>query len=158
MDIAFCEDAEQNFNVQDEELLLCYCANLRWVTRKIDEYYLSKIGESGISSIPFYSVLYALKRKDFRTTEELAAILHLDRTTLVRKLKLMNKKGLISFFRNANSAMKSVYMTEHGKKTFETAFLAWKECQAKIDSIVEPHERKVFEDVLKKLAHLNQIA
>lgn len=137
-------------------LLPCYCANLRWVSREISHYYTQQLSKSGLPTTPFYTVLSILKLDGPLSMADLSAAVHLERTTLVRKLKLMQQEDLIRFINAETSAAKLAELTDKGQEILNVADKYWDEAQENFRAILSDAEMESLENILKKLVQINR--
>src|SRR5438552_2219326 len=72
----------------------CVCFNLRRVTRKVTQFFDAEMRRHGIRPTQG-SILEALQAKDSWTMAELSDWLGMDRTTLVRNLRPLQRDGLV---------------------------------------------------------------
>jgi DNA-binding MarR family transcriptional regulator len=63
---------------------------------------------------------------------ELAKLLSLDRTTLVRNLMPLESDDFIRSLAGADARMRKIVITEKGRKAVEAALPYWEKAQAKI--------------------------
>jgi DNA-binding MarR family transcriptional regulator len=141
-------------NNSGKDLLPCYCANIRWISREVTKFYMRYLGKADLQTIPFYTVLSVLNDGS-SSMADLSETVHLERTTLVRKLKLMQQEGLISFSDMGVPPMKLVHITEKGKGILEEANDYWNQAQADFRSVLSNSEMETLESILKKLSFLN---
>src|SRR5947207_7971267 len=72
----------------------CVCFNLRWVTRAVTQFYDAEMRRHGIRPTQ-ESVLASLQTKNSWTMAELSDWLGMERTTLVRNLRPLQRDGLV---------------------------------------------------------------
>src|SRR5437762_282263 len=72
----------------------CVCFNLRWVTRAVTQFYDAEMRRHGIRPTQG-SILASLNSKDSWNMAELSDWLGMDRTTLVRNLRPLQRDGLV---------------------------------------------------------------
>src|SRR5256885_13156269 len=72
----------------------CVCFNLRRVTRAVTQFYDSEMRRHGIRPTQG-TILSSLQAKDSWTMAELSDWLGMDRTTLVRNLRPLQRDGLV---------------------------------------------------------------
>src|SRR5436309_6670254 len=72
----------------------CVCFNLRWVTRAVTQFYDSAMRRHGIRPTQG-TILLALNAKESWSMAELSDWLGVDRTTLVRNLRPLQRDGLV---------------------------------------------------------------
>jgi DNA-binding MarR family transcriptional regulator len=112
------------------------------------------LGKADLQTIPFYTVLRVLDDGSC-SMADLSETVHLERTTLVRKLKLMQQEGLIFCSDMGASPMKLVHITEKGKEILEEANVYWNQAQVDFRSVLSNSEMETLESILKKLSSLN---
>lgn len=79
-----------------------------------------------------FSVLRNILVSGPLNVSELAQILRLDRTTLVRNLKSLGARELIEDVRSTDARMRSLAITRKGKNLIEKAIPYWEQAQATI--------------------------
>ena len=72
----------------------CVCFNLRWVTRKVTQFFDAEMRRHGIRPTQG-TILAALNARDSWSMAELSDWLGMDRTTLVRNLRPLQRDGLV---------------------------------------------------------------
>src|SRR5437773_11805939 len=72
----------------------CVCFNLRWVTRAVTQFFDAEMRRHGIRPTQG-SILASLQTKDSWNMAELSDWLGMDRTTLVRNLRPLQRDGLV---------------------------------------------------------------
>ena len=72
----------------------CVCFNLRWVTRAVTQFYDAEMRRHGIRPTQG-PILESLKAKDSWNMAELSDWLGMERTTLVRNLRPLQRDGLV---------------------------------------------------------------
>jgi len=75
----------------------CVCFNLRWVTRAVTQFYDAEMRRHGIRPTQG-SILAALQTKDSWNMAELSDWLGMERTTLVRNLRPLQRDGFVKVF------------------------------------------------------------
>jgi DNA-binding MarR family transcriptional regulator len=78
--------------MSDDDFSLCVLTNARKAARAVSRYYDQMARKAGFTSGQF-SVLVTVREHDGATTAELAERLSMERTTLVRNVALLEKKG-----------------------------------------------------------------
>src|SRR5438132_12310689 len=72
----------------------CVCFNLRWVTRRVTQFFDTEMRRHGIRPTQG-SILLSLNTRESWTMAELSDWLGMDRTTLVRNLRPWQREGLV---------------------------------------------------------------
>ena len=109
----------------------CICFNLRRVTRIITQHYNAELRRQGIRSTQT-PILQALCLKDSWTMAELSEMLGMDRTTLVRNLRPLERDGLLQNSGGGHGVQVEVSITAKGRKQVEKFTPAWRAAQDKI--------------------------
>ncbi len=125
----------------------CVCFNLRRVTRIITQQYDSELRRQGIRSTQT-PILQALCARESWTMVELSEWLGMDRTTLVRNLRPLERDGLLKSSGGGHGVQVEVSITEKGRKQVEKFTPAWRAAQ---DRIVKTLGEEKWADLLDKL-------
>jgi DNA-binding MarR family transcriptional regulator len=110
----------------------CFCALARRASRVLTELYERELDPYGIT-LPQFSLLRSAGALGPIGISEFAARLKLDRTTLGRNLKLMEKMGLVALDGNSEDQRERlVSLTAKGSRLSDQALGAWQAAQAKV--------------------------
>ena len=109
----------------------CACFNLRKTTRAITQVYDEALRPTGLRVTQF-SLLIATMMLESVTVTRLAEIGVMDRTTLTRNLKPLEKKGLIKVTPGDDQRTRVVTLTPHGQEILAKALPLWEKVQARI--------------------------
>jgi DNA-binding MarR family transcriptional regulator len=110
----------------------CFCALARRASRGLTELYERELEPYGIT-LPQFSLLRATGALGPIGISDLAARLKLDRTTLGRNLKLLEKMGLVAMDGNSEDQRERlVRLTPKGSRLSEKSLAAWQAAQAKV--------------------------
>src|SRR5213594_2889679 len=104
----------------------CVCFNLRWVTRAVTQFYDSEMRRHGIRPTQG-TILLALNAKESWSMAELSDWLGVDRTTLVRNLRPLQRDGLVQAAGGGHGNRVELAITAKGRKQIEKLTPAW-EC------------------------------
>ena len=102
----------------------CTCAVLRRTARRVTQAYDRALRPAGIK-LTQYSVLANVLRDGGLSITELAERLAMDRTTLTRNLRPMERAGWIEIGPGPDRRRRAVRITAPGRKVFEAAFPLW---------------------------------
>jgi len=111
----------------------CTCTNVRRTSRAITKLYDAIMEPSGLKVTQF-SVLRNIMVSGPLNKSELAPILSLDRTTLVRNIKSLEASKLIENVPGADTRMRSIAVTKAGRKAVENAIPYWQKAQKQIEN------------------------
>lgn len=111
----------------------CCCFNMRKVMRSVTQFFDRHLESSGIRTTQF-TLLVALSTTNAKTLTEIADSLVMDRTTLTRNLKPLEKLNLISITQPLDKRSKGYVLTEKGKELVDKCVPLWQVAQ---DSIMK---------------------
>lgn len=117
----------QNINPQ------CCCFGLRKATRAVTQFYDRHLESAGIRATQF-TLLLTLSSAAGKTLTEMAEGLVMDRTTLTRNLKPLEKAGFITTMKLADKRSKGYVLTDKGRQAIEKGVPLWKEAQQHVVS------------------------
>ena len=132
---------------------LCNCTNMRRASRAITHLYDELLAPSGLK-VTQYSLLNHLKRLGPLTMQEFSQAIRLERTTLVRNLKPLEKMGLIRITAEENSQANKVHITEQGLRSLAAAAPYWEQAQQYITEVLTEEEMSVLLRAVQKIESL----
>ncbi len=106
----------------------CYCTNLRRSALWATEFYDKMLAPSGLS-VPQYYLLINLSRMEKANLSQWAERVGLDRTTMVRNVKTLESKGLVT---PTEGRGRTFALTEIGKTTLTNGIKLWGQAQAEL--------------------------
>jgi DNA-binding MarR family transcriptional regulator len=109
----------------------CVCFNLRWVTRVVTQFYDAEMRRHGIRPTQG-TILSSLQAKDSWSMAELSDWLGMDRTTLVRNLRPLQRDGLVQVRGGGRGNLVELAITTKGQKQIEKLAPAWKSAQSAV--------------------------
>jgi DNA-binding MarR family transcriptional regulator len=109
----------------------CVCFNLRRVTRVVTQFYDAEIRRYGTRPTQG-SILAALMAKDSWNMAELSDCLGMERTTLVRNLRPLQRDGLVQAVGGGRGRRVELTITDKGRKQIEKLTPAWKSAQSAV--------------------------
>ncbi len=132
--------------ITEKQPSLCNCVNLRRASLSITKIYDQWLAPSGLTSSQF-SLLKHLKLLGPISVSDLALEIRLDRTTLVRNIKPLERECLIIDVSQKGTRNRQLRLSEKGIEQYKKAELLWTKAQ----NFIEQHLGK---DNLKKLTTL----
>ncbi len=114
---------------------VCAAASLRAATRVVTRLYDEAFRPIGIL-VSQLSVLCVLNEFGSLTIGELADRLMMDRSTLSRNLKPLEKRGLVSILPGHDRRSREVTLTPAGYDILVRSYLPWESAQAKVVGIL----------------------
>jgi len=120
----------------------CHCQALRQAARRVSALYDAALVPHGLR-ISQYAVLARLRADGPRGIQALADALAMDRTTLGRALRPLERDGLVRLARDpADARSRRLALTEEGRLRLAQARPAWAAAQARFEQGFGP-ERAV---------------
>src|ERR1051326_8233327 len=107
----------------------CVCFNLRWVTRAVTQFYDAEMRRHGVRPTQG-SLLASLQSRDRWNMAELSDWLGMERTTLVRNLRPLQRDGLVKAVGGGRGNRVELSITAKGRKQIEKLTPAWKSAQS----------------------------
>jgi DNA-binding MarR family transcriptional regulator len=133
----------------------CVCFNLRWVTRKVTQFFDAEMRRHGIRPTQA-SILRALNAKENWSMAKLSDWLGMDRTTLVRNLRPLQRDGLVQAAGGGRGGRVELSITAKGRKKIEECLPAWRSAQsAAVKTLGEQRWSAVLSDLETAALALN---
>lgn len=131
----------------------CSCFNLRKATRAVTQFYDHCLEPAGIRATQF-TLLISMASVSARTLTEMATSLVMDRTTLTRNLKPLEKLNLIQTIEPRDKRSKAYCLTDKGREVLVRSVPLWQMAQHKLISGLG-EER--YERLLKELDAVTKV-
>lgn len=125
---------------------ICHCFNLRRAGNKITAMYNNKIAQAGLTGSQF-SILSYIWHYEPINTSRLSELLFLERTTVVRNLKLLEKEDFIEYQRG-HGRERPISLTEKGKKKYREAKILWEQAQEEMEAKLGSEGMEMFQKVI----------
>ncbi|SEC04605.1 transcriptional regulator, MarR family [Paenibacillus sp. GP183] len=109
----------------------CACFNLRKASRVITSLYDDYMRPAGLRSTQVM-LLMALEKAGPVTVMRLSDFLLLDRTTLTRDLKLLERQGLVSITEGEDRRRRYIALTPEGRVMLSSALPLWEQAQTHV--------------------------
>lgn len=109
---------------------LCTCFKLRRATRRVTQIYDRHLQPTGLR-ITQYGLLARLRGGPLHMTE-LAERMGMDRTTLTRNLRPLERLGYVAVDPGEDRRTRSVLLTDTGRAAASAALPYWREAQAAV--------------------------
>ena len=131
----------------------CYCTNLRRSANAISEFYDKRLEKAGVTTAQYY-LLINLQRLGKANITHWAERVGLERSTMVRNIKLLEDHG---FIERAEGNGKTFTLSEYGKNVLSTAIPIWNETQHEIESFLGMETAEVILQLGVKLQELKSL-
>jgi DNA-binding MarR family transcriptional regulator len=131
-----------------------YCAslNFRRTARAVTRMYDSAMQASGVRSTQF-AILVGIAKTHPVSMGKLADVLGLDRTTLTRSLRLLQKEKMITISRRAAMRQRFLELTPAGEKALARSLPLWRKVHEQFVSAVGAEYWIKLRSELEGLAH-----
>lgn len=128
------------------------CFNVRKATRAVTQYYDHFLEPADIRATQF-TLLVSMASVSAHTLTEMANALVMDRTTLTRNLKPLEKVGFIETIEPRDKRSKAYALTDKGREALASGIPLWQAAQQKV---IDALGQERFEHLLKELDHLTK--
>lgn len=127
---------------------LCYCALLRKAARRVSAAYDAVLEPLGIN-IAQYALLRTVARKGPMSLTELGRLAELDRSTIGRNVRVLERLELMRTGRGGEDQREAtVTVTDRGRQIIDRATPAWEECQRAIETKLGRAKADALRDIL----------
>jgi len=118
----------------------CYCISLRKVSRRLTAVYDEALAPLGIT-VSQFSQLRNIKRLQPVSLTELAEVLELDRSTVGRNTKVLQRMGLVAITASAEDQRETTLtLTDEALALLKRATPIWNQVQERIEAKLEAAE------------------
>ena len=131
----------------------CHCINTRRAANAITAYY-DRMLEPCAVSVSQFSLLWSLDGLGSSNVTQLAGHVGLERSTVVRNIKLLQEKELLEDAPESQSRDRRIRVTPRGKALIEIGIPLWKQAQKDIYSLLGDADTDAFRRVLNALQGL----
>jgi DNA-binding MarR family transcriptional regulator len=129
----------------------CACTNLRQAARVVTQAFDHALAKSGLR-ITQMSVLTALSYFGPKTINELADAMVLDRTTLGRNLRPLQRDGYVAIETGKNDRRtKKLVLTKKGAATAAKALDSWGDAQTRFEEAIGLENAKALLKLLRQV-------
>ncbi|HUP07690.1 MAG TPA: MarR family winged helix-turn-helix transcriptional regulator [Caldimonas sp.] len=132
--------------------LECVCGNLRMAARAVSSIYDRHLKAVGLQSSQM-AVLWAVAGRRSAPVNEIAGVIAMDETTLLRNLRVLERRRLVAFHVGDDRRERIVQLTAEGRALFESALPAWKEAQGEVAKVLDGGS---VDDMNRKLVRLTR--
>jgi DNA-binding MarR family transcriptional regulator len=110
---------------------MCASSNLRRVERQVTDHYDEFLRPTGVTALQL-PILAAISAGMGGSIGVLAESLGLERSTLSRDLRVLEKKKLLESFFGEDRRTRSLRLTREGERTLDKAHAAWQRAHAQL--------------------------
>jgi DNA-binding MarR family transcriptional regulator len=112
---------------------ICYCAAVRTAARKTTALYDSILEPAGVTLAQF-SLLRKIKRAGTVSLTKLGRLAELDRSTIGRNVRALEKLRLVSTASAKDQREAAVRLTPAGDQTLQIGAPLWEEAQRRVEA------------------------
>ena len=131
----------------------CVCIRLRRAANALTSYYDAGLKEAGIT-VNQYSALVHLKKLKSASVSDLAKNMRLERSTLVRNLKPLQKAGYIKDISKDSERNRKLILDASGESLLKMADPLWMKAQETVKDRLGEEEIEKLLEVLEKLQEI----
>lgn len=129
----------------------CICINLRQTSLALTRFYDTALEPSGLK-VTQYSVLKNARNLEPVSISRLAEECGLDRTTLGRNLRILEREKLVVLGPSQEDQREhSVRLTEEGQQALDVAYPLWREAQRKVTRGLGKDQLEVLNTLLTNI-------
>lgn len=132
----------------------CNCLNLRRAAQALTRVYDESVSAASGISLNQFALLRYIKNLAPVSVSDLSAALRLDRTTLVRTLKPLEKLALIEDLATAGARSRELALTAKGQKALAEARAGWAAAQSRVAAELGEAGIRQLTELLGRLANL----
>jgi len=129
---------------------VCNCFALRQAARHVTQIYDRHLAEAGLRATQ-YSLLAKLNREAGVSINELARLMVMDRTTLGRAIRPLERDGLLTIGPGEDGRTRALRLTEAGEARLRAANLRWREAQAEFETAFGAAESADLRTTLRRV-------
>jgi DNA-binding MarR family transcriptional regulator len=127
---------------------ICNCSALRQAARHVTRFYDAFLFPAGLRTTQF-SILAKLRWRGPLAINALAAEMVMDRTTLSRNIKPLQRKGLVAVASGRRDhRRKELHLTEAGLERLRAARTPWREAQQRFDALFGVERTSALRELL----------
>lgn len=131
---------------------LCYCTNLRRCANAVSDFYDRELKETGMTIAQYY-LLINLNRLEHANITHWAERVGLERSTMVRNIKVLEARGLIE---QTAGHGKTFTLSEAGKSALDAAIPVWEKAQKKMELFLGEEDSKAILRLGSKLQEMGK--
>jgi DNA-binding MarR family transcriptional regulator len=132
------------------ERTVCNCFALRQAARHVTQIYDRRLAEEGLRATQ-YSVLLAIRRLDRISIHELAKAMVMDRTTLGRAIRPLQRDGLLTIGPGDDGRTRSLSLTPAGEARLNSAAAKWRDAQAEFETAFGAQQAAELRTTLRRV-------
>jgi DNA-binding MarR family transcriptional regulator len=128
----------------------CFCTTLRAAGRRIAAAYDEALAPVGVN-IAQFGMLRRIARAEPVALTELGRLTELDRSTVGRNVRVLERIGLVALGRGKDQREATVSLSDQGRRTLEIGAPLWEGVQAAIEQRMGAEQAAALRTALKAL-------
>jgi DNA-binding MarR family transcriptional regulator len=128
----------------------CICIDVRTAAQRLTAIYDQAMVSSGVS-VNQFSLLHLIYSLEGPTLKGLASASGLDRSTLGRNMRVLEKLGFVTMHIGDDARVRNVRMTSKGIAAFKLAVPLWREVQSRLANKIGSAQHVQFKETLQTL-------
>lgn len=133
---------------------VCNCFAIRSAARQTSQFYDRHLAPAGLRTTQF-SVLANLRHRGALAINELANAMAMDRTTMGRALRPLEREGLVVIGPGRDRRTRALHLTEAGRDRLRQAAPLWREAQAAFEKGYGAREAETLRTALLRVRELD---
>lgn len=129
---------------------LCHCAVIRQAARQVTQLYDRHLEPTGLR-ITQVSVLRHIRRHGPMTMQEFAEIIVMDRTTVTRALRPLQRDGFVTVEPGKDGRTRRLRLTEAGRALLERSDPLWDRAQSEFETRFGGYEAEALRGMLSRV-------
>lgn len=131
----------------------CYCTNLRRSANAVSDFYDAVLRPSGLTVAQYY-LLVNLSRMGGANITHWAERVGLERSTMVRNIKLLEERGLVT---RAEGHGKTFALSESGEAALAAAIPVWHDAQKRMEHLLGEEDAAAVLRIGVKLQEIREL-
>jgi len=152
--LGFRMRAMQKAPSQSLDSTACNCLALRQAARHVTQIYDSYLASEGLRTTQ-YSILSKLNRLGPLSINELAKSMVMDRTTLGRAIRPLERDRLLMIGEGEDGRTRSLRLTAKGEARLKAAAPKWREAQKEFETTFGARDAAQLRGVLQRVVSVN---
>ena len=128
----------------------CFCISLRKASRRLSAIYDEALVPFGIN-IAQFSAIRTIKRNSPISLTDLAERLDLDRSTVGRNMKVLERMGLVAAATGKDHREAALSLTSEGHTLLEKAEPIWHDVQVEVESRLGAEQSRQLNELLEAI-------
>ena len=135
--------------------LPCACAAARQAARVLTQFYDNRMRSSGLEA-PQFTLMMTLEKAGPCSQVELGRLFALDKTTVSRNLRLLERNGWIEAVAASDKRLRRFTLTGAGRKRLEAAKPKWKKVQDQLRRSMTVEQWEAMFQTFRKITQVVQ--